>query len=185
MPRQLWGCRLRISNRFVDPMRRTVIGLLILFLPGIVAAQLGGEIEGFNGYTLEGPTAAYPSLRLVGRYKTDFVQDVTVYEVPGEQLTLDGVLCSQVRYRFADGLLESVQLTYTGRENRDRLLGWVEANYGKLSSQERRIIAQVMWHGEKMMIMLNYNRSYDQGTLWFISPRLHKEINRLTGATSD
>src|SRR5207245_11153028 len=124
-------------------------------------------------------------LQLVRRYRTDFVQDVTVYEVPGEQLTLDGVLCSQVRYRFADGLLESVQLTYKGRENRDRLLGWVELNYGKLPSQERRIIAQVMWHGEKMMIMLNYNRSYDQGTLWLISPRLHKEINRLTGATSD
>jgi len=65
-------------------MRRTVLGLLVLVLPGIVAAQLGGELESFNGYTLEGPTAAYPSLRLVGRYKTDFVQDVTVYEVPGE-----------------------------------------------------------------------------------------------------
>ena len=166
-------------------MRRTVLGLLVFFLPGIVAAQLGGELEGFNGYTLESPTAAYPSLQLVSRYRTEFVQDVAIYEVPGEQLTLEGVLCSQVRYRFADGLLESVQLTYQGRENRDRLLGWVEAHYGKLSSQERRIIAQVMWHGEKMMIMLNYNRSYDQGALWFISPRLHKEINRLTGATSD
>jgi hypothetical protein len=166
-------------------MRRAGLGLLILLLPGIIGAQLGGELESFNGYTLESPTAAYPSLRLVGRYRTDFVQDVTVYELPGEQLTLEGVLCSQVRYRFADGLLESVQLTYKGRENRDRLLGWVEANYGKLPSQERRIIAQVMWHGEKMMIMLNYNRSYDQGTLWFISPRLHKEMNRLTGATSD
>ena len=166
-------------------MRRTVLGLLVLVLPGIVGAQLGGELESFNGYTLESPTAAYPSLRLVGRYRTDFVQDVTVYELPGEQLTLEGVLCSQVRYRFADGLLESVQLTYKGRENRDRLLGWVEANYGKLPSQERRIIAQVMWHGEKMMIMLNYNRTQNEGALWFISPSLHGEINRTTGSITD
>jgi len=147
--------------------------------------QVSDSVDSFNGYTLETPASSYESLNLVEHYSTDFVENVTVYENPGEVLTLEVVPIKTVRYRFADGLLESVQLTYKGRENRDRLLGWVEANYGKLPSQERRIIAQVMWHGEKMMIMLNYNRSYDQGMLWFISPRLHKEINRLTGATSD
>jgi hypothetical protein len=147
--------------------------------------QVSDTVDSFNGYTLETPVSSYASLNLIKQYSTDFVQDVTVYEKPGEVLTLEVVPIKTVRYRFADGLLESVQLTYAGRENRDRLLGWVEAHYGKLPSQERRVIAQVMWHGEKMMIMLNYNRSYDQGTLWFISPRLHKEMNRLTGATSD
>jgi len=147
--------------------------------------QVSDTLDSFNGYTLETPVSSYESLNPVEHYSTDFVENVTVYENPGEVLTLEVVPIKTVRYRFADGLLESVQLTYAGRENRDRLLGWVEAHYGKLPSQERRIIAQVMWHGEKMMIMLNYNRSYDQGALWFISPRLHKEINRLTGATSD
>ena len=147
--------------------------------------QVSDTVDSFNGYTLEAPVSSYESLNLLKQYSTDFVQNVTVYEIPGEVLTLEVVPIKTVRYRFADGLLESVQLTYAGRENRDRLLGWVEAHYGKLPSQERRVIAQVMWHGEKMMIMLNYNRSYDQGTLWFISPRLHKEMNRLTGATSD
>jgi hypothetical protein len=147
--------------------------------------QVSDTVDSFNGYTLETPVSSYASLNLLKHYSTDFVQNVSVYEIPGEVLTLEVVPIKTVRYRFADGLLESVQLTYAGRENRDRLLGWVEAHYGKLPSQERRVIAQVMWHGEKMMIMLNYNRSYDQGTLWFISPRLHKEMNRLTGATSD
>jgi len=147
--------------------------------------QVSDSVDSFNGYTLETPASSYESLNLVEHYSTEFVENVTVYENPGEVLTLEVVPIKTVRYRFADGLLESVQLTYKGRENCDRLLSWVEAHYGKLPSQERRIIAQVMWHGEKMMIMLNYNRSYDQGTLWFISPRLHKEINRLTGATSD
>ena len=160
--------------------------LLIFFWPCLLAsAQLSSEFNAFNGYTLESPASSYPSLRLVRQYSTDFVQEVTIYELPGEHLTVEGVVCNQVHYRFADGLLESIQLTYEGRENRDRLLDWIEAHYGKLPPRESRIIAQVMWHGEKMMIMLNYNRSYDQGTLWFISPTLHKEINRITGATSD
>jgi len=169
-------------------MRRNfplVLAIVALYSSGPQAGQLDGDGNSFNGYTLETPASSYESLNLVEHYSTDFVENVTVYENPGEVLTLEVVPIKTVRYRFADGLLESVQLTYKGRENRDRLLGWVEANYGKLPSQERRIIAQVMWHGEKMMIMLNYNRSYDQGMLWFISPRLHKEINRLTGATSD
>lgn len=147
--------------------------------------QVPDTLDSFNGYTLETPVSSYASLNLVKHYSTDFVENVTVYEKPGEVLTLEVVPIKAVRYRFTDGLLESIQLTYEGRENREKLLGWVEAHYGKLPSKERTIIAQVMWHGEKMMIMLNYNRSYDQGTLWFISPRLHKEINRLTGATSD
>jgi len=76
-------------------------------------------------------------------------------------------------------------LTYEGRENRDRLLSWVEAHYGKLPGNERRIIAQVVWHGEKMMIMLNYNRTQNEGALWFISPSLHQEINRTSGSIPD
>jgi hypothetical protein len=166
---------------------RTVLSFgAVCLCTGIAeGGQVSDTVDSFNGYTLETPVSSYASLNLLQHYSTDFVQNVSIYEKPGEVLTLEVVPIKTVRYRFADGLLESVQLTYAGRENRDRLLGWVEAHYGKLPSQERRVIAQVMWHGEKMIIMLNYNRSYDQGTLWFISPRLHKEMNRLTGATSD
>ena len=151
----------------------------------LYANQPDGYSNTFNGYRLETPVSNYTALMPVERYSTEFVQDVTIYERPEEVLTLDVVPIKTVRYRFADGLLESIQLTYEGRENRERLLHWVETRYGKLTARERRIIAQVVWHGEEMMIMLNYNRSYDQGTLWFISPALHKEINRTTGSITD
>ena len=149
------------------------------------AGELDGGRNGFNGYQLETPVTNYGPLTQVGRFSTEFVRDVTVYEDPGEVLILDAVPLKKVRYRFADGLLESVQLTYEGRENRDRLLSWVEAHYGKLPGNERRIIAQVVWHGEKMMIMLNYNRTQNEGALWFISPSLHQEINRTSGSIPD
>ena len=149
------------------------------------AGEIGAGRNRFNGYQLETPVTAYGPLRQVGKFSTEFVNEVTVYEDPDEVLILDSVPLKQVRYRFADGLLESVQLTYEGRENRDRLLSWVEAHYGKLPRNQHKIIAQVIWHGEEMMIMLNYNRTQNQGALWFISPSLHGEINRTTGSITD
>ena len=163
---------------------------LVLPLVALYAGQLQAEevevaVNSFNGYILESPASEFESLNAVEHYSTEFVQDVTVYEKLGELLTLDTVPLKTVRYRCTNGLLESIQLTYEGRENREKLLSWIEAHYGKLSSKERRIVSQVMWHGEKMLIMLNYNRSYDQGTLWFVSPSLHREINRTTGSIPD
>lgn len=163
---------------------------LVLPLVALCAGQLQAEevevaVNSFNGYILESPASEFESLNAVEHYSTEFVQDVTVYEKRGELLTLDAVPLKTVRYRFANGLLESIQLTYAGRDNREKLLGWIEAHYGRLPSRERKILSQVMWHGEKMLIMLNYNRSYDQGTLWFVSPSLHREINRTTGSIPD
>ena len=168
-------------------------GYLRLALPLVVtlwaaelhAEQLEDGVNSFNGYILESPASEFESLNAVEHYSTEFVQDVTVYEKRGELLILDAVPLKTVRYRFANGLLESIQLTYEGRDNREELLGWIEAHYGRLPSRERKILSQVMWHGEKMLIMLNYNRSYDQGTLWFVSPSLHREINRTTGSIPD
>jgi hypothetical protein len=162
------------------------LGLVAMALSGDPqAAALDAGRNSFNGYQLETPVTSYSPLTQVGNFTTEFVREVTVYENPDEVLLLDAVPLKKVRYRFADGLLESVQLTYEGRENRDRLLNWVETHYGKLPGNERRIIAQVVWHGEKMMIMLNYNRTQNEGTLWFISPSLHGEINRTTGSIPD
>jgi hypothetical protein len=162
-----------------------VVGVVVLWAGEVPAQQLAGSIPSFNGYILGSPVSGVGSLNVVEHYSTEFVQDVTVYEKPGEQLILDEVPVKTVRFRCANGLLESIQLTYEGRENREKLLRWIEQRYGKLPSKERRILSQVMWHGEQMLIMLNYNRSYDQGTLWFVSPSLHREINRTTGSIPD
>lgn len=170
-------------------MKRRNVLLVLVFIAlwsgEVQAEQPDSGIASFNGRILELPLSGLESLNAVEHYSTEFVEDVTVYEKPGESLILNAVPVKTVRYRCANGLLESIQLTYEGRENREKLLNWIEARYGKLPSKERRIVSQVMWHGEKMLIMLNYNRSSDQGTMWFVSPSLHREINRTTGSIPD
>ena len=93
--------------------------------PWMVTAEAGRIPDDpivFNGYSLEAPLSSYPSLKLIEAWNADFVREVGLYEKPRETLSLNGVSFTKIRYRFADQQLESIQLTYAGRDNRDKLL---------------------------------------------------------------
>lgn len=99
-----------------------------------------------------------------------------MYERPGEVVTLNGVALNPVRYRFVNGQLESIVLSYEGRENRDKLLQWVEERYGKLSPPERRMLSQVEWHGDRTLVTLSFNLSSKAGTLSFSSTSMRRQL---------
>jgi len=144
----------------------------------VAAGQIGGEANAFNGYTLETPLAEYPALKPLETWHGDFVNDIGVYENPGETLTLNDVPIQKIRYRFADGLLESIQLSYQGRDNRDKLLHWLEEQYGKVPAPERRMTRMVLWYGRQMTISLIYDTYSKSGWVWFASPTLFNQVNR-------
>jgi len=149
-----------------------------LWLAPALAGSLGDTSNAFNGYTLESPLADYPALKLLETWQADFVKDVGMYENPGETLTLNDVPIQKIRYRFADGLLESVQLSYQGRGNRDKLLHWVEDHYGKVPAPEHLMTRMVLWYGKQMTITLIYDTYSKRGWLWFAAPALSEQINR-------
>ena len=143
------------------------------------AVRISGELNEFRGYKMEAPLSAYPHLKQVKTWNTDFVKEVGLYEDPREVPTIDGVVFNAAQYRFADSKLESINLSFEGRENRDRLLKWIEQHYGRLLPAERkRMINQVEWHGDRLSITLSYNSETSLGTLWFISPTLHHLVNK-------
>jgi hypothetical protein len=156
-----------------------------LWLSPIEAATLGDEQDAFNGYVIAAPVTEYPSLKRLSTRSAEFVKEVGEYENPGEALTLNGVAFLKVRYRFADQQLESIQLVYEGRDNRDKLVQWLEAQYGTLTSYERKMVNQVQWRGNKMAIALSYNPHHKQGTLWIISPQLNHLLDHSIGSVSD
>jgi len=159
--------------------------MICVWATPLAAGQLGDDVNAFNGYILESPASGYSALKLVDVSTREFVQEVAVYEKPGETITLNGAPISRVQYRFAEGQLESIQLVYQGYDNRQKLLAWLEEHYGRLSSAERRMITQVMWKGDKMAIMLTFNRASNEGRLWFLSPLLHELVNRSTAHIPD
>jgi len=158
-----------------------VKGVLVLgVLPSILASdpahavRITNEPNGFNEYTWGSPLANFPALQQVRELgKAEGGERISVYEKPGETVTLNGVTLNRIRYRFVDGQLESIVLSYEGRENRDKLLQWVEEHYGKLTPPERRLqFTQVQWLGEKTEVTLSYYHIKKEGMLLFISPAI-------------
>ena len=133
-----------------------------------VAARITNEPDGFNGYTWGASRSQYPSLKPV----TDPILGnplpfVEVYENPGEVVVRNGVTFTQVYYRFHKDRLGNIQLSYEGRENRERLMQWIQEEYGKAPFVERRQ-KHIEWHGEDLVITLGYDVLTGKGRLWFI-----------------
>jgi len=153
--------------------------------PATEAARLGDDQYTFSGYTMEAPLSEYPSLKFLKRSETEFVKDLSLYESPAAALIINGVTFNRARLRFADQRLESIFLSYEGRENRDKLMRWLEEQYGKLMPAERRFISQVQWQGMRMVISLSFNPNTQEGILWVLSPELHHLINEATASLPD
>lgn len=148
-----------------------VLALGLLLWGGRLELTLAGKItnepHGFNGYTWGTRNAEHPSLKLLPDPEAAHpLPGVEVYENPGEVLTVNGVTFTKVYYRFYKGQLGNIQLSYEGRENREKLLKWIEENYGKLPPAERKQ-KQVEWHGQNTVITLGYDVTNNQGGLWF------------------
>lgn len=167
---------------------RGLFVLLILAVGSSVvpagAVQIKDDPGGFNGYTWGTPLANFPAFELVKDLgSTDFVANVGLYKKPGEVMTLNDVTLGKIRYRFIDNQLESIQLKYEGRENRDKLMRWIEERYGKVSLHERKMVNSVQWFGDQTTVTLSYDAFQKQGTLWFISRTLNNRYNEFHQAT--
>ena len=143
-----------------------------LLLGGLVlglaeAAQITNEPTGFNGYTWGVPLEQVSGLTRVRDPKiADPLPGVEVYEKPDEALTLNGVTFTRALYRFYKSQLGGIELAYEGKENREKLIHWIEEQYGKLPPVERKQ-KQIEWHGANVVITLGYDVTTTLGRLWF------------------
>ena len=171
----------------MESVRALAVALILVMGASIApagAAKIPDDPGGFNGYTWGTPLAKFPGFKLVKDLgSTDFVKDIGVYENPGETLTLNEVPLATIRYRFVENQVESISLRYTGRENRDRLARWLEEQYGKLTSHERKMVNAILWYGDKTTINLKYDVRTHEGMLYFLSQALNHRFNEVHQAT--
>lgn len=138
---------------------------------------LQDEPSGFRGNYWGASPADCPSLRFVGDLGTNrYGKLVTLYDRSTVGLLINGVSFTRIRYRFIENQLESVQLSFAGRANRDRLLQVVEDRYGRPAPGERKHLGRVEWDGYETIVDLDYRVDIEQGSLWFISTGLNKEF---------
>lgn len=141
------------------------------------SVRITDDPNGFNGYEWGKPSSKYPGLKLTqDRGGTDVFQKVEIFQNGSEPLSVNGVSFAEIRYRFVDDRLESIELTFDGAENRDKLMQWLEERYGKLVAAERKW-RTIQWFGDLTTITLTYDRFTKQGSLWFICQRLNNLMN--------
>lgn len=171
----------------MESVRALAIALILVIgasVTPVPAAKILDDPNGFNGYTWGTPLAKFQGFRLVKDLgSTDFVKDVGVYENPGETLTLNEVPLATIRYRFVENQLESISFRYTGRENRDRLVRWLQERYGKLTAPERRMVNALSWFGSQTVINLKYDVVTKEGMLYVFSKALSHRFNEVHQAT--
>lgn len=175
-------------------MSQVKFGRYAAGLACVLVFGLGGELaeavkmkddpNGFNGYVWEAALSKYPAMKLLKDLgSTDFVAKAGVYEIPGETVTLAGVTLTDVRYRFLDEQLESILLHFEGIENRDKLMQWLEEQYGKIPVHERRKATTMQWFGDATTATLKYEPSTKKGNLIFMSQVLNHRFNEFHQAT--
>lgn len=171
----------------MESVRVLAVALILVMGASITpvrAAKIPNDPGGFNGYTWGTPLAKFTGFKLIKDLgSTDFVDNNGVYENPGEALTLNEVPMATIRYRFVENQLESIELRYTGRENRDRLARWLEEQYGKLTSHERKMVNAILWYGDTTVINLKYDVVTHEGMLYFLSQALSNRFNEVHQAT--
>ena len=141
------------------------------------AVLIHDEPSGFRGNHWGDSFQDGPPLRFVkGLGTTNSGKQVDLYDRSPVGITLNGVPFSRIRYRFLDNQLESVQLSYEGSANREKLLQLMEERYGRLTPGERKSIARAEWDGYETVVELSYNPETGLGSLWFISTILNRDF---------
>jgi len=141
------------------------------------AVLLQDEPSGFRGNFWGASPDDCPSLRFVGDLGTNqYGKLITLYDRSTVGLIINGVSFTRIRYRFIENQLESVQLSFTGRANRDKLLQVIEDRYGRPAPGERKNLSRVEWDGSETVVDLDYRVDIEQGSLWFISTSLNRQF---------
>ena len=161
----------RLVQDFPFFISRLLLAVALSISPAL-AVLIHDEPSGFQGIPWGASPADCASLSFVKTLgTTDSMKHADLYDLSTDGVTLNGVTFTRIRYRFLDNQLESVQLGYEGRANRDKLMQWVELRYGTLTPGERKQ-AGAEWEGEETVVNLSYNQATGRGSLWLISRTL-------------
>jgi hypothetical protein len=142
------------------------------------AVLIHDEPSGFRGNHWGDAPENCAAVRFVkGLGLTQSGKQVDLYDRSPVGITLNGVSFTRIHYRFLDNRLESVQLSYEGREGYHRLRQLMEERYGRLAPGERQLTTRAEWNGFESTVVLSFNPGTGSGSLWFLSTVLNREFS--------
>ena len=168
---------MKTTTKLLSPVLALCLLALSLVTQSAWAVMIHDESSGFRGSRWGASPEDCGVLRFVKDLgTTKFGQQVTLYDRSTVGVILNDVTFSRIRYRFLDNHLESVQLSYEGRASYGKLMELLEERYGRLTPGERKLVGRAEWDGYETVVDLSYNVETGLGSLWFLSPTLHRDF---------
>jgi hypothetical protein len=166
----------------METYRACLLGLVLLVMALVItpveAILIANEDSGFRGNCWGAHPEDCASLRFVrSQGVTESGQQVDLYDRSPVGISPNGATVTRIRYRFLDNKLESVQLSYEGQANRDRLVHLMEDRYGRLTPGERKVVGRSERDGFETTVVLSFNHDTGLGSLWFLSTVLNREYS--------
>ena len=168
---------MKTTTKLFSPVLASCFLSLSLAAQSAQAVMIADEPSGFRGNHWGASPADCASLRFVkGQGVTSAGRRVDLYDRSTVGISLNGVSFTRIRYRFLDNQLESVQLSYQGPADREKLLQLMEDRYGRLTPGERKLVNRAEWDGYETVVDLSYNPETGRGSLWFVSTVLNRDF---------
>ncbi len=173
------------------PRARTP-GPLFLFLVGLAsfllespagAVPMTNDPKGFEGIpwgATFSETATFVKVEESGRFQ--------MYELKSGAPPLGGTPVDSMRFTTVDGKFARVTIRYHGQAEHDRIMAYLESQYGPLDRTPGQIAAGAVqlysWSGPTTEVTLRYRRRENQGIIFFESQSLRSSFTEGASATA-
>ena len=141
-------------------------------------------IGGLTGVKWGAPLTSFSSMKLIKSLPGgDYVGKAGLYRNGDEAFSAEEAPLTNAQFRFvAPGLEnvtdekpESILFTFNGRENADRLMGWIKEWYDPLWPDKYPANSpSESYYGEETLVYLSFDDKTGKGTVWIGSRALNE-----------
>ena len=152
--------------------------LVVLLLPGVpaLAVPMENDPNGFEGIPW-GATFT-ESDQFV---KVEDAGRVQTFELTSTPRTLGPATVESMKFNTIDGKFARVMVRYTGKETHDRLLHYLQQQFGPIDQTPGQIAGGAVrffnWQGPDSAIILRYDLRTSQGVIFFESEAFRVKLN--------
>lgn len=156
----------------------TRIVMLAMWLPvaAALAVPMQNDSNGFEGIpwgAAFSESDTFVKIEDGGRVQT--------YELKGTAPTLGPAAVDSMRFSTIDGKFARVMVRYSGKEAHDRILGFLQQQFGPLDRTPGQVAGGVVkffdWQGADSEIILRYDVRTSQGVIFFESQVFRSQFN--------
>ena len=152
--------------------------LVVLLLPVVpaLAVPMENDPNGFEG--IPWGAAFTESDQFV---KVEDAGRVQTFELTSTPRTLGPATVESMKFNTIDGKFARVMVRYTGKETHDRLLHYLQQQFGPIDQTPGQIAGGAVkffnWQGPDSAIILRYDLRTSQGVIFFESEAFRVKLN--------